>query len=98
MGFRVGICVTSAAIGEDNVLSKTDDAYVSGYEPVTERPDVWCKGKYVWVIPNRYIVQTEKDDDGDGTFIMNTRQEFWLWPNGKVKITKLGQTVERTPS
>lgn len=50
-------------------------------------------GAYAWVIPNRYKIDGEPDSAG--RFFVSTRQNFYIYANGMVIITKENAAVVR---
>jgi hypothetical protein len=80
---------TFYSIDNNNVDSATDEAGFWGY------PSPWKKGRYDWVIPNHFKVNTE---GGDGKKFTDVKQIHTIeGTDGTAKITKAGAEVERTP-
>ncbi|HUP85801.1 MAG TPA: hypothetical protein VM143_09055 [Acidimicrobiales bacterium] len=78
-------------IGEDNHPANgvKDQASQFGSTPP------WSKGRFVWYIPNRFLVAGE---DGDGKQFAKVEQEFLMADEtGKTTINKAGATVTRAP-
>ncbi|TFG45162.1 MAG: hypothetical protein E4H31_03090 [Dehalococcoidia bacterium] len=80
---------TFFSIGEDNKLKNAEDtAAQSGY------PKDWSDGRFEWIIPNKFQVKTE---GGDGKKFTKVTQAFSIDGTGKTRITKAGESVERSP-
>jgi hypothetical protein len=80
---------TFYGIDNNNVDSATDEAGFWGY------PSPWKKGRYDWVIPNHFKVNSE---GGDGKKFIDVKQIHTIeGTDGTAKITKAGAEVERTP-
>ena len=81
---------TFTAIKENNEDSAVDTAKtVDTFKP-------YEKGTFDWVIPNHFKVKTES---GDGKKFTDVTQAFAMIDDtGKIKITKAGAEVERSPS
>jgi hypothetical protein len=78
-------------IGEDNKDTATDTASVEEDPTITP----FMKGTYDWVIPNKFKVNTE---GGDGKrFTKVTQAHKMVDATGKMKVTKAGAQVERSP-
>lgn len=75
-------------INADNTDSAEDTA--STTDPHTP----YENGTFDWVIPNRFKVKTE---GGDGKEFTKVTQAFTIDATGKVKVTKAGAEVERSP-
>ena len=80
---------TFTRIKENNDDSATDEASTQD----TAKP--YEKGSFDWVIPNHFKVITE---GGDGKKFTEVTQAFRMVDaTGKIKITKAGASVERSP-
>lgn len=78
------------AISEDNKLATAEDtASQEGY------PSPWDKGTFDWLIPNHFKLKTET---GNGKKYHEATQSFRMADTtGKTKISKEGESVERSP-
>ncbi|MEQ9670400.1 eCIS core domain-containing protein [Coleofasciculus sp. G2-EDA-02] len=77
-------------IAQDNTLGAIrDQAAFSGY------PAPWKKGGFKWDIPNHFRV---KGEGGNGKKFTTVTQAFSIsGSDGTSKVTKAGESVERTP-
>ena len=81
-----------ANINKENEDTDTDKAAMIGMAKTPYRP-----GRFQWLIPNRFRSVWE-DKGSNGKLFDNVTQEFTMMDDsGKMKVSKLGKTAERTP-
>ncbi|MEQ9290062.1 MAG: DUF4157 domain-containing protein [Cyclobacteriaceae bacterium] len=75
------------------IKENNEDSAADQVSTIEETLKPYEDGTYDWVIPNHFKVKGE----GGDKYFTDVTQAHQIWASGKLKITKAGAEVERTP-